>query len=117
MTLRGSAALSVAVLLLASCASVRPRDRVEPPKAAFIVPPALETLTLNASPRPGGMILSVPGEEEIVPRVAFTAQAWAAMQTWLRLILAERCLMRAELQIANGGVAEPDGVCRKEDQP
>jgi hypothetical protein len=65
----------------------------------------------SSSTKHGVTVYSLPAEEEAVPRTAFTVRAWAAYRAWLDQVLADRCAMRAQLQVANGGPADPDPVC------
>jgi hypothetical protein len=59
----------------------------------------------------GAQIFSLPSEAQAIPRVGFTQAAWEQTTTYFGQILRDRCAMRAELQVANGGKATPDGVC------
>jgi hypothetical protein len=64
----------------------------------------------------GAKVYSLPDEQTAQPRVAYTALAHASIVAWVSRLLADRCAMRAQLQIANGGKADPDPVCVRTDK-
>jgi hypothetical protein len=97
----------VGLCLVSACASGRS------PQASFSLAPARELLQLDAtSIKSGAVVYSLPEETESQPRVAFTARAWESVLGWLDAILTDRCVMRVELQLANGQSATPDPVCQ-----
>ena len=70
-------------------------------------------MTLDASATASGAVVySLPEEQTASPRVAFTTRAWAAIGAWTARLVADRCAMRAQLQVANGGKPDPDPVCQ-----
>jgi hypothetical protein len=72
----------------------------------------LAAVTLETSRTPRGVLVySLPTEDSAVPSLAFTDQAWLAFMAWKDRLLADRCAMRVQLQVANGGQPDPDPVC------
>jgi hypothetical protein len=59
------------------------------------------------------LIYSLPSEDTAVPSIAFTDSAWIAFTQAHSRLLADRCAMRAQLQVANGSAASPDPVCQE----
>lgn len=77
------------------------------------MPPPLEMVALDASTTASGAtIYSLETEQTAQPRFAFTARAWTVLHGLVERLIADRCAMRAQLQVANGGAATPDPICR-----
>jgi hypothetical protein len=59
----------------------------------------------------GATVFSLPEEETAQPRLAYTQRAHDAIRAWVARLVADRCAMRVQLQVANGGAPDPDPVC------
>jgi len=72
----------------------------------------MAAVTLDASTTASGArVYSLPEEQTAQPRVAFTTRAWDVIAAWTARLVADRCAMRVQLQVANGGHPDPDPVC------
>jgi len=104
-----SALLLLLALCLASACASGPTSR----SASYSVPAALERPTLDqqTTRSSGALVFSAPDEAEAIPRVAFTERAFALVSRHFWQVLRDRCAMRAQLQVANGGRPDPDDAC------